>query len=147
LAYVISILREKDGKDMLHIVLERGHKNAPDCERIFHEFKQLWKEQGADFFGTFTLQDKQSCMPLMVADMLAATYSMRRAREASGDLSLAAYDMEKPKKGGLVFIELAPNALRQLKEGYEAARLRKMAAWLASRGAKRAQNHLPSPGV
>ena len=128
-------LRENGAKDTLNIVLEKGHKNAPDCERIFHQFKTLWQAHGADIFGTFKLQDKKSCMPLMVADMLAAAYSMMRDRNVAGDASMNQYKMEKPKKGSLVFIELAPDSLRNLKSAYETNRRLRIEQWHAKKEA------------
>ena len=132
LARIIQRLREKDGRDVLHIVLERGHHNATDCERIFNDFKNQWIGKGADLFGTFTIQDKKSCMPLMVADLLAATYSMMRSRD-----SIDEFVLEKPKKGSLILVELAPDALRGLKENYEANRQQRIIDWRANRDARR----------
>lgn len=135
LARIMTVLRDKGRKPTLHIVLERGNPHSGDCERIFNDFKMLWSENGSEFFGTFTLQDKQSCMPLMVADMLAATYSMMRARKAAGELHPNAYRLKGPQKGSLAFIELAPDALVNLKLGYEAMRQKRRDFWLAKRRA------------
>ncbi len=136
MARMISRMRKKGGKDILHVVLERGHKNAMDCERIFNDFKVRFRQQGADLFGSFTLEDKQSCMPLMAADMIAATYSIMRARQSIGDNYTDQYVLEQPRKGSLAFIELAPDSLLHIKEGYEANRQERIADYHARKQAR-----------
>lgn len=41
LSRVLQIIKERGNKDIVHIVLERGHQNAGDCERIFNDSRSL----------------------------------------------------------------------------------------------------------
>ncbi len=134
LAQIIHILEQRRNRDRVHVVLEHGHPNAPDCKRIFDDFKKLLESEGRNIFETFSVQEKKACMPLMIADLLAAVYSSHRARRAEGDLSVDRYTMQTPRKGCLAFIELAPDALRNLKINYEAARQLRAAHWNSQRG-------------
>jgi len=61
-----------------HVVLERGHPNAFNCEKIFDETKLTLKAKGIDLLGDFTLARKDEADPLMVADFLAHSYLMLR---------------------------------------------------------------------
>jgi hypothetical protein len=65
-------------KHRLHVVLERGHRNALNCEKIFHETKLTLRAQGTDLLGSFTAAAKEDAAPLMVADFLAHSYLMLR---------------------------------------------------------------------
>jgi hypothetical protein len=60
---IMQLLRERGGQDSLHVVLERGHRNAGDCERIFHEFKTMGTQQLFAGLATFALQDKKAAIP------------------------------------------------------------------------------------
>ena len=55
----------------LHIVLEAGHKNFGDAERIFLEVKKDLEKRGSDMLRTLTKADKDSCGQLMMADFAA----------------------------------------------------------------------------
>jgi len=55
----------------LHIVLEAGHPNAGDAERIFLETKGELERNEFDVLRTFVLAKKDECDPLMAADFLA----------------------------------------------------------------------------
>ncbi len=144
LARIIHILEQRGSKDKLNVVIERGHKNVGDCERIFNDFKTMWRQSGIDMFGAFTIERKDTAPPLMVADMLAAAYSMMRERQMLGDTKMADLILTNPKKGALAFIELAPTALVSLKEGYEAARRYRAAYWHSQRAKTLPQTPFPS---
>ncbi|HEV8680068.1 MAG TPA: hypothetical protein VGQ90_11890 [Stellaceae bacterium] len=114
LSYLVNALTATGKKHNLHVVLERGHQNALNCERIFNELKESVRAKGIELLGTFTLASKAEAPPLMVADFLAYSYKMMRI---PGGIGLDGYPETAPKKGeaGLTFLGLAPNALQRLK--------------------------------
>ena len=73
ISHLLDVLEARGYRDRINVVLERGHKNVWDCERIFNDLKGYFRLAG-DLFGTFTVETKESCAPLMVADLLAATH-------------------------------------------------------------------------
>lgn len=134
LGRIFTLLAERGYRDTLDVVIERGHHNALNCETIFHDMKKMYVASDLPFMGTFSLQNKSECMPLMVADMLAAAHSMMRARGAAGTLSVDQYARERRRgKASLAFIELAPDALWDMKARFEEDRQQQIAAWQARR--------------
>lgn len=120
----------------LDIVIEDGHQNVGDCVRIFEDLKwRLKVRRGVDgLLGKITVAKKQRSAPLMGADFLASSYSMIWASARSGGLDYAQEAPEPPKgQAGLTFLELLPDALRQLKANFEADRQEAAAAWRARR--------------
>lgn len=115
LSQIVNRLSRTGKKHRLHVVLERGHRHALNCERIFHEIKEiLIVKGGIRLLGTFTLATKSEAAPLMVADFLAYSYKLMRA---PGGIGLGGYPVSEPKKGeaGLTFVGLQPGALANLK--------------------------------
>jgi len=55
----------------LHIVVEGGHKNYGDAERIFFELKKYWERGGINMLRTITKAEKDDCGQLMMADFIA----------------------------------------------------------------------------
>ena len=80
----MDFLALRQHRDTLNIVMEDGHRNVGDCERIFHDLKKRLDNIGMNFLGSFTVEQKETWPPLMAADLLAATYSTARARDAAG---------------------------------------------------------------
>jgi hypothetical protein len=138
LAALLEILEERGNKERLNIVMERGHKNVWDCERIFNDLRSRFKRLGLDILGSWTVETKDSCAPLMVADMLAGTHSMMRAALEGGTSPSSFPRASRETKGALRILELQPGALRGLKDGFEELRRREIAAW---RAAKVSQKH------
>jgi hypothetical protein len=70
LFFIKEVIKRKFRKTVphLHIVLEAGHKNVGDAERIFWEVKKEWD---LDFLRTITKAEKDSCGQLMMADFTA----------------------------------------------------------------------------
>ena len=58
-----------DKEPSLNIVLESGHRNAPDVVRLY-DYMSKKTENGKAFAG-LTFKDKKTCLPLAAADMLA----------------------------------------------------------------------------
>ncbi len=130
LAYLIDFLALRQHR-------QRGHPNVRDCEPIFDDVKKRFHSIGLDIFGDFTIEKKDTWPPLMVADMLAHTYSMARANDAAGILPAGAIQPAKTLKGALAFLELAPNALADLKAGYVRFRQLEIEEWRQRRDARR----------
>ncbi len=68
----------------LHIVLEAGHPNSGDAERIFSEIKQEFDSVGICILRTLTIAAKDKCDPLMMADFVAHSTLMLDRRARSG---------------------------------------------------------------
>lgn len=144
MARLFDVMAARNYRDTLHVVMERGHKNAGDCERIFNDLREHCKVlAGSDFLGDFTLRPKDGCPPLMVADMLAATYSMYRTQTAAGTLDPTPYMPPRQDKGKLVWLELRPDALRDLKVGFETMRELKIKDWRERRARKTSSSESP----
>jgi hypothetical protein len=106
---------------------------APGNYTAAPEFLKL--RRGVDgLLGDISVAKKQHSAPLIVADFLASSYSMMRAAARSGGLDYRQKAPE-PRRGqaGLTFLELLPDALRQLKADFEADRREVAAAWWARR--------------
>jgi hypothetical protein len=65
----------------LHIVLEVGHANFGDAERIFLEEKRIWVHAGRPILRTITKADKDDCGGLMLADFAAHSEYLLEKRE------------------------------------------------------------------
>jgi hypothetical protein len=153
LSHLLDLLEKRNYRDRLNIVMESGHRNVRDCERIFKDLKGYFRLGGKpDLFGEFTIESKEACPPLMVADLLGATHSMMRA--AAGKVSTSSFATDfaanSTRKGAkLSFLELKPDAFRDLKIGFEKMRQRTIELWREQRGAKNQRSskihHAASP--
>ena len=134
---ILKILMTGGKPHRVDVVIERGHRNAGDTVRIFEDLKlRLKQRRGLDLLGNITIAKKEDRAPLMVADFLASTYSMMRASQARGEIDYAAVTPDPLKRqAGLTFLELLPDALRQLKADFEADRQETAAVWRARREA------------
>jgi hypothetical protein len=65
----------------LNIVLEAGHANFGDAERIFQEEKRMWVHAGVPILRTLTKADKDDCRQLMMADFAAHSEYIMEKRE------------------------------------------------------------------
>jgi hypothetical protein len=138
MARLFDVMAARGYQDRLHVVMEHGHRNVEDCGRIFKELRDHAKLlAGSDFLGNFSVLPKDQCPPLMVADMLAGSYSMFRASAAAGLLDPADFHPTAKTRGRLSFLELRPDALRGLKDGFENMRERKIADWRARKAARK----------
>jgi len=63
---LLDLLETRQWRDTLNIVMERGHKNVWDCERIFNELKSYFRFADGHFLGEFTVASKETCAPLML---------------------------------------------------------------------------------
>jgi hypothetical protein len=130
MGHLIRIMEKNGYHDRLNIVMERGHPNVLDCERILNELKESYKATGKDFIGTFTIATKDDCPPLMVSDLLGAAHSTLRAAISRGEIDSRQFFVSPDTKWAkLAFLELAPEALRGLKSGFEEFRQQKISHW------------------
>ena len=83
----------------LHIVMEAGHRNFGDAERIFLEVKKDLESKGCNMLQTLTKADKDTCCQLMMADFLAHSgYILDgESRQAGFDLFPLAGKLFPPK--------------------------------------------------
>jgi hypothetical protein len=138
MARLFDVMAARGYQDRLHVVMEDGHPNVWDCGRIFKELRDHAEVlAGSNFLGTFSVEAKENCPPLMVADMLTSTYSMFRAGVGKGTQSLEDFRPTAETKGRLMFLDLQPSALADLKTGFEQLRQRKIAHYEAQRAARR----------
>jgi hypothetical protein len=151
LARLLALFDMRGGKDRFSVVLEDGHANRFDCDRIFRDLSNRYRLLGREFLSTFTIAKKRDCQPLMVADMLAAAHSMIQARVSNGTLDPDRVSITPPSyspifiKGGIVNLALAPGALMKLKTDFEWERQIAVAKWRMQREAQRNSEH-PSVG-
>jgi hypothetical protein len=117
---LFDLMAEYNCEPRLNVVMERGHPNVRDCERIFNDLRHHCETLAcSNFLGKFSIETKVNCPPLMVADMLAATYSMYRKESMQGAIGPLDFAAGPQTKGRLAFLELRPDALRDLKVGFE----------------------------
>lgn len=141
LGRLLQLLEERKNRDQLNVVFERGHPNVWDCERIFNDLKARYRRLNLHIFGSFTVETKETCPPLMVADLLAAVYSRMRELKSKGELDAAAFVVDKaPDKGRIAFIELGPNALSDLKTRFEEARRADVEEWRRQKAIRKASS-------
>ena len=134
---LLDIIMADGKRHRLHVVIESGHPNVRDTERIFEDLRRRLKQRrGLDLLGEILVAKKHERAPLMVADFLASSYSMIRASRARGEIDYAAEAPEPPKgQAGLTFLEFLPDSLRAVKEHFEADRQETADAWRARRQA------------
>jgi hypothetical protein len=134
MAHLFDLMAQRNYQDRLNVVIEDGHPNVWDCGRIFKDLRETCKIlAGEDFLREFSVRPKEGCPPLMTADMLAATYSMFRTAVGNGKLAAPAFQAKPTTKSKLAFLELQPNALADLKAGFEKMRQLKIQHWREQR--------------
>ena len=102
-------------KAQIHFVLESGHPNGGDAQRIFSEVKADIGRMGFDILKTISFAGKHEADPLMVADFLAfGTYR----QETSGEFFFGdnRADEERRQKGTpFVKMDFTEKALCEIK--------------------------------
>ena len=113
----------------VHIVLERGHPNLGDADRIFAAEKKRLLERGFDILGTITSEEKEDCYPLMISDFLAHTsYVMEIDKDP---IIGAAQDRETRYRNTYTKLTFEPGVLVEVKADFERLREKRMAEWRA----------------
>lgn len=85
--FILEALKRKRRNRIppLHIVLEAGHSNCGDAERIFLEEKALFERAGIPALKTLTVAKKDDCGQLMMADFAAhSEYILEKAERDTG---------------------------------------------------------------
>jgi hypothetical protein len=139
MAHIISIVLRDGKRHRLDVIIEDGHPNVGDTERIFNDMKRQVKSRlGPDLLGTHTIAKKEKAAPLMVSDFLAYTYLQMRTSKL--DYTAQAPMNVPGGQAGLTFLELLPDSLRMLKEKFEKDRQEAVNAWRARRDAGKRQS-------
>jgi hypothetical protein len=101
----------------LHIVMEAGHPNFGDAERIFLELKRdLIERFGCDILQTITKADKDSCGQLMMSDYVAhSTFLQEMNALRSGIPRDQASDKVPKGSVGITHIRSTPEALTEMR--------------------------------
>jgi hypothetical protein len=141
MSHLLDLMESRGYRDRLNIVMERGHPNVFDCERIFNDLKGYFRLAQVAFLGDFTVASKELCAPLMVSDLLAGTHSMLRAA-AKQDPGIFDQFAANPAREGakLSFLELKPDALEGIKRGFEKMRQLKIDHWREQRAVRKASS-------
>jgi hypothetical protein len=84
--FVTEVFKRKHRRRIppLHIVMEAGHPNYGDAERIFLEMKREFEQHGVDVLRTITKAEKDDCGQLMMADFTAHSEYLLKGRERAG---------------------------------------------------------------
>lgn len=84
--FVAEVFKRRHRKKIapLHVVLEAGHRNYGDAERVFLEVKKDFEARGNYMLRTITKADKDSCGQLMMADFAAHGEYVLETRAAAG---------------------------------------------------------------
>ena len=108
--------RYKNKLPSLHIVLEAGHRNFGDAERIFNEVKAELDALGANILRTITKAAKDECDPLMMADFVAhSTYVMERDKRPAPSASKSSFGRQGEGQS-ISHLRYKLGGLAQLKE-------------------------------
>jgi hypothetical protein len=127
LARLGLLVRMQDSQGVLNIVLEKGHANAGDTERIFDEFKKELSKAGLNNFGTFTTASKGEALPLMIADFFAHSHSIINKE----GWDLARFDLLefRSARQAMHYLHITSEELDQLKHNFQERKEEKMKKW------------------
>jgi len=137
MAQLIAIVMADGNRHKLNVVIEDGHTNVGDTERIFNDLRvQVRRRFGVDLLGTHRVAKKEGAAALMVSDFLAYSYLLMRSSKESGSGDYAEIaPIPRKREAGLTFLDLLPDALMRLKEKFEQDRREAADAWRARREA------------
>lgn len=134
LTYRVAQIR---GRHRLSVIVEAGHKNAPDTARIFTERKAAYQQQGMDFYRTHSLARKKDDPLLMLSDVTAyGSAREERVKRAGVDRPFTdSPGAEEPRgnETGWSVVEVTPKYISNLIEEFEAGKAAKHAEYLERR--------------
>jgi hypothetical protein len=140
LGHFLEIIGARGGRHpTLHIVIEAGHKNVGDTQRIFDELKKWMTRRGSEILGTIKIAQKSESDELMVADFLAHTYSMLRASNPLllQQLPDQGEPSDRPRgEAGLTYLEFRDDTFQELKDIFGNENQAAMDDWRAQRAVK-----------
>jgi hypothetical protein len=101
----------------LHIVMEAGHRNFGDAERIFLEVKRDLGSKGCNMLQMLTKADKDTCCQLMMADFVAHSgYILdKHNRQIGFDLAPIA-KLFPSKSAPIMHLKPTPEELANIRE-------------------------------
>jgi hypothetical protein len=100
----------------LHVVVEAGHRNFGDAERVFEEERQIWTYAGVPILRSLTKADKDECGALMIADFAAHSEYIMEKREIDTGIPRNRPTVDVPK--GMTpstHYQFTPEMLRRLR--------------------------------
>ena len=104
-------------KARLHFVLELGHKNAGDAQRIFNEIRAESAKVGNHTPATITFAAKEDCTPLMVGDMLAHTvWSMDQVQRSEQSAPEKFFGDGTRRRSNITHITYRPGGLVNVRQ-------------------------------
>lgn len=127
LAQLGRAVRMRDNRAILNIVLEAGHTNSGDAERIFNEFRAELTRAGLNNFGDFSVATKQEALPLMVADFFAHSHSI--INKKSWDLARFSAPEFQGDHHVMEHVQVSSAYLRLLKRNFKDRKHARMNEW------------------
>jgi hypothetical protein len=97
----------------LYVVMESGHNNSKDAERIFHEFKKKMGD-ASPLLASITFSAKDDCDPLMIADFLAHSAFIKTDAEIA--LMESGFIPATKERTGLTYFEYGENGIETMLE-------------------------------
>jgi hypothetical protein len=120
----------------LSVVVEAGHKNGPDTERLFGKRKALLEAVGVRVLDAHKLATKQGEPLLQFADITAHGHAMERREIKSGDMPHFSERVEPQHAGpypGWTILEVTPEYLEGVIEEYRTGKIAAHAGYLRSK--------------
>lgn len=110
----------------LRVILELGHKNAGDAERIFNEIKAESAKVGNHTLAALTFAGKNDCTPLMTGDLLSHTvWSMDQTQRAEGSAPEKFFGDGERRRSNITHITYRAGGLANVREALIEARMRR----------------------
>lgn len=132
LTYLMEYLQNLGNNHKLHIIIEKGHANVGDAQRIFDETKKILEREGITLLGEITPADKRERLLLMTADFLAHT-SLMNLREGDHSQIIEESDTlvfpRASKSLSPIQLVFKPGSLQELKENYALNKQRRKDWW------------------
>jgi hypothetical protein len=100
----------------LHIIMEAGHPNFGDAERVFLEERRIWVLDGVPILRSLTKVGKDDCGALMMADFAAHSEYLAEKRAIDTGMPRIQRNVAAPK--GMTpstHIQFTPEVLRKLR--------------------------------
>jgi hypothetical protein len=111
--------RHKSKPTKINAILEAGHPNHGDAERIFFELKKEFKGTRFDLLDTYGLAEKDECDPLMVADFIAhSSYAVEIKKRDGKVQGQSTRRQERPPQGvgtAITHMSYRPGGLAEFK--------------------------------
>jgi hypothetical protein len=68
---MVHYMRGRQNEWPVTVVLEQGHRNAPDAERVFYEVNREVTQRFGSVLGAIAFETKERCIPLSAPDSFA----------------------------------------------------------------------------